>query len=309
MSLTVLGIDTSNYTTSLSVCKDGEITENIKVPLKVKKGGVGLRQSDAVFSHTVNVPEAFSQLKTELKTISAVGCSNRPRNVDGSYMPCFLCGVNAAAVVSKSLNIPVYYNSHREGHIKAAVYSSGMPDYERFYAYHLSGGTLELLTVKYDGKSYECEIKGKTLDITAGQLIDRAGVMLGLDFPCGAELEKLASKNTEKLPSVKVCVNGSDCNLSGFQNKAEKMKADGKSDAFVAAYILEVIRLTIDKMTENAYNAEKLPVLFSGGVASNGILKKYFTQKYGAYFAEPAFSSDNAAGTALLTYQKVSNGE
>ena len=309
MSVTVLGIDTSNYTTSLAVCVDGVITENIKVPLNVKKGGLGLRQSDAVFSHTVNLPKAFAELKTDLKHLSAVGCSDRPRSADGSYMPCFLSGVNAAMIVSKTLGVPVYYNSHQQGHIKAAVYSSQMPDYERFYAYHLSGGTLELLTVSYDGQNYDCEIKGKTLDITAGQLIDRAGVMLGLDFPCGAELEKLALQNTEKLPQTKICVNGCDCNLSGFQNKAEQMKDDGKAPSYIAAYVLEVIRKTIDKMTENAFNAEKLPVLFSGGVASNGILKKYFTQKYGAYFAAPSFSADNAAGTALIAYHRVMYGK
>ncbi len=301
----VLGIDTSNYTTSLSVCADGEITENIKIPLKVKKGGVGLRQSDAVFEHTVNIPEAFKLIKSDLSKISAVGVSTRPRSVEGSYMPCFLCGISTATAVSKSLNIPLYENSHQDGHIKAAVYSSKMPEYERFYAYHLSGGTLELLKVERDGRNYICDIKGKTLDITSGQLIDRAGVMLGLDFPCGAELEKLSYKNTEKLPKINVCVNGCDCNLSGFQNKTEQLKKDGRSDAFIAAYVLEVIKQTIDKMTVNALEDEKLPVLFSGGVSSNGYLKSYFKDKYGAYFAEPAFSSDNAAGTALLTYEKV----
>ena len=309
MSLTVLGIDTSNYTTSLSVCTDGQITENIKIPLTVKKGGVGLRQSDAVFSHTVNLPEAFGRLQTDLSQIKAVGCSDKPRSVDGSYMPCFLCGINAAAIVSKSLNVPVYYNSHQQGHIKAVVYSSKMPDFERFYAYHLSGGTLELLTVTYDGENYNCEIKGKTLDITAGQLIDRAGVMLGLDFPCGAALERLAKENTKKIPKIKTCVTDCDCNLSGFENKVGKMKADGCEPSYIAAYVIEVIKQTIDKMTENALSDNALPLLFSGGVASNGILKDHFTKKYGAYFALPAFSSDNAAGTALITYQKVINGK
>ena len=301
----VLGIDTSNYTTSLAVCNDGEITENIKIPLKVKKGGVGLRQSDAVFEHTVNLPQAFKQIKTDLSKISSVGVSNRPRSVEGSYMPCFLCGIEAATVVSKALNIPLYENSHQDGHIKAAVYSSKMPGYEKFYAYHLSGGTLELLTVTQNAFDYKCEITGKTLDITAGQLIDRAGVMLGLDFPCGMALEKLAVQNTEKMPKINVCVNGCDCNLSGFQNKTEKFKKDGKADTFIAAYVLEVIKQTVDKMTENALKNEKLPVLFSGGVSSNGYLKTYFKEKYGAYFAEPVYSSDNAAGTALLTYKKV----
>lgn len=309
MSVSVLGIDTSNYTTSLSVCEDGEIKENVKLPLTVKKGGVGLRQSDAVFLHTLNLPKAFDMLKYDLKSISAAGYSDRPRDAEGSYMPCFLCGQSAAVIISDTLGIPLYKNSHQQGHIKAAVYSSRMPEYERFYAYHLSGGTLELLYVTFDGISYGCEIAGKTLDVTAGQMIDRIGVMLGLSFPCGAALEDLAKENTEKLPDINVSVNGTDCNLSGLQNKAQQLIKNGASPSYTAAYTLEFIKKTIDKMTENLYKKEKLPLLFSGGVSSNGILKKYFSDKYDAYFAEPVYSADNAAGTALLTYQRFVYGK
>ena len=309
MSVTVLGIDTSNYTTSVSVCKDGEITENIKLPLTVKAGEVGLRQNDAVFLHTVNLPEAFKKIKTDIKTVSALGFSDRPRDAEGSYMPCFLCGQSAAVILSESLGVPVFKNSHQQGHIKAAVYSSQMPEYGKFYAYHLSGGTLELLYVTYDGLSYNCEIAGKTLDVTAGKIIDRIGVMLGLSFPCGPQLEALADKNTEKTPKINVSVSGTDCNLSGLQNKAAEMIKNGKTHGFIASYTLEFIKETIDKITENAYKKEKLPLLFSGGVASNKRLKTFFENKYGAYFAAPEYSSDNAAGTALLTYKRFVYGK
>ena len=304
MSIATLGIDTSNYTTSLSVCVDGTVTENVKIPLPVAEGAAGLRQSDAVFAHTKNLPDAFDRLKTDLKNISAVGFSSRPRNADGSYMPCFLSGAAAARAVCKALNATEYAFSHQEGHIRAAIYSSRMPYYEEFYAYHLSGGTFELLDVKADGRGYKTEIAGGTLDVTAGQIIDRAGVMLGLSFPCGAELEKLAKENKEKITDVKTCVNGAYCNLSGLQNKAEKLYKDGRPRAYIAAYVIETVRRTLDKMTENALKEKKLPLLFSGGVASNSILKEYFNGKYGAYFAEPAFSADNAAGIALLTYER-----
>lgn len=308
MSTTVLGIDTSNYTTSLSVCCDGEIKENIKLPLSVKDGDVGLRQSDAVFLHTVNLPKAFDMLKCDLKSISAVGYSDRPRNAEGSYMPCFLCGQNAATIVSDTLKIPIFKNSHQEGHIKAALYSSKMPEYGKFYAYHLSGGTLELLTVTKDDDNYNCKITGKTLDVTAGQIIDRTGVMLGLSFPCGKALQDLAEQNTAKIPKINVSVNNTDCNLSGLQNKAENMFKNGTEPSYIAAYVLEFIIKTIEIMTDNALATDNLPLLFSGGVASNKQIKEHFTKKYGAYFAEPVYSADNAAGTALITYNRFTNG-
>ena len=308
MSISVLGIDTSNYTTSLSVCTDGVVTENIKIPLPVKDGSVGLRQSDAVFHHTVNLPKAFGMLKTPPGCISAIGYSDRPRSVEGSYMPCFLCGESTAKILSGMMKVPLYKNSHQEGHIKAAVYSSGMPLFDEFYAYHLSGGTFELLKVRSDGISYTCEITGGSLDVTAGQIIDRTGVMLGEAFPCGAGLEQIALSNTAKITDVKISVKNTYCNLSGLQNKAEKLYKDGACSSYIAAYVFEHIIKTVDKITENAERKQKLPVLFSGGVSSSRILRDYFTKKYGAYFSEPAFSSDNAAGTAILTYQKVKNG-
>ena len=238
MSVTVLGIDTSNYTTSLSVCEDGEIIRNVKLPLAVKSGEVGVRQNDAVFLHTLNLPKAFDMLDFDIKNISAVGYSDRPRNAEGSYMPCFMCGQSAASIVSDTLGVPLYKNSHQEGHIKAALYSSKMPEYEKFYAYHLSGGTLELLSVKYDGITYNCEISGKTLDVTAGQMIDRIGVMLGLDFPCGKAMQELACDNKEVLPKINVSVTGANCNLSGLQNKAEDMIKKGAAKSYIASYVI-----------------------------------------------------------------------
>ena len=307
MSVTVLGIDTSNYTTSLSVCTDGEIIENVKLPLPVAEGAVGLRQSDAVFAHTKNLPQCFDLIKTDLKTVSAVGYSDKPRNVTGSYMPCFISGRAASAAVSSSLGVPEYPFSHQEGHIRAAVYSSKMPEYGEFYAYHLSGGTFELLLVKREGVRYETGIAGGTLDVTAGQIIDRTGVMLGLSFPCGAELEKLAAANNGRVTDIKTSVKDTFCNLSGIQNKTEELFKAGRPREYIAAYTLQTVIRTLDAMTCNALKKRELPVLFSGGVSSNGMIKEYFNQKYGAYFASPAFSSDNAAGTALLAYERYIN--
>ncbi len=307
MSVTVLGIDTSNYTTSLSVCVDGEIAENVKLPLPVPEGAAGLRQSDAVFAHTKNLPLCFEMIKTDLKTVSAVGYSDKPRNAEGSYMPCFLAGRASAAAVSKTLGIPEYPFSHQEGHIKAAVFSSEMPEFGEFYAYHLSGGTFELLLVKRSAARYDTAVVGGTLDVTAGQIIDRTGVMLGLSFPCGTELEKLASANSRKVTDIKTSVKDTFCNLSGLQNKAEELYRSGRPTEYVAAYVLQTVITTLDSMTGNALKKRELPILFSGGVASNGIIKEYFKHKYGAYFAKSAFSSDNAAGTALLAYERYIN--
>nr|MBQ4319664.1 peptidase M22 [Clostridia bacterium] len=118
----VLGIDTSNYTTSVSVAENGEVVQNLKLPLPVKEGERGLRQSDAVFAHIKNLPELMTQVTPGF---DAVGVSAYPRDCEGSYMPCFLAGETAAVTAASAMGVPLYRFSHQAGHIRAAVYSSG----------------------------------------------------------------------------------------------------------------------------------------------------------------------------------------
>ena len=193
----IMGVDTSNYTTSVALMySDGELIANIKEPLPVKLGECGLRQSDAVFSHIKNLPKAMERATQALagERVCAIGVSERPRNVSGSYMPCFLAGLSAATSAAASSAVPLYKFSHQCGHIMAAVYSSKAYRVleSPFLAFHLSGGTTELVRAMKSEEGFSCEIVGGTLDINAGQLIDRVGVAMGLSFPCGKELEAIA---------------------------------------------------------------------------------------------------------------------
>lgn len=303
-----LGIDTSNYTTSVAVCDETQVIENIRIPLKVKDGERGLRQSDAVFAHINNLPSAFEMLSKY--DISAIGYSAYPRDVEGSYMPCFLAGECVARSIAAVNDIPVFKFSHQAGHIAAAVYSSGASEemlYSNgFIAFHISGGTTELLLV--DSNRTITKLGG-TLDLNAGQAIDRIGVKLGMKFPCGAEFEKEALKCKEEI-KVNVCVNDLSCNLSGFENKADDFIKSGKNKSYIALYTLEFIKITLDILTKNAVmRYGNLPVLYAGGVMSNSIIKEYLQtkKKYNSYFAEPAFSTDNAAGIAILCRGKYND--
>lgn len=164
-----------------------------------KKGEKGIRQSDAVFHHTVQLPEIIDKLftKTGERDISAVGVSYAPRRLEGSYMPCFLTGISAATAVSRALSVPLYRFSHQEGHIAAALYSAGRLELlnEPFIAFHVSGGTTEAVLVNPDNEHIiNAEIVASSSDLKAGQAIDRVGVMLSLNFPAGPELERLSEK-------------------------------------------------------------------------------------------------------------------
>lgn len=307
-----LGIDTSNYTTSAALYdSESKTVIQRKKLLPVKEGQLGLRQSDAVFHHTAQLHSLFEELVKDVDTkqIAAVGASSRPRPVDGSYMPCFSVGLNTAKIISAALKVPRFEFSHQEGHISAALFSADREDLfdKKFLAFHVSGGTTEAVIAEGNGCGFSLEAAAKTLDLNAGQAVDRVGLMLGLKFPCGAELEKLALKNTEKI-KAKPTLKGCDCCLSGVENLCKKHIGSGKSPEYTAAFCIEYIRRTLEEMTDKILTEHgKMPVVYAGGVMSNAIINNSFTEKYNAVFAKPEFSSDNAAGTALLCYRKFNN--
>ena len=302
-----IGIDTSNYTTSAAICtKDGEIVANLKIPLPVKAGECGLRQSDAVFAHVKNLPAIMQSLNKELSGMKplAIGVSATPRPVEGSYMPCFLSGIAAAESFAAAADIPLLRFSHQEGHIMAATYSAGamhLLEREQFAAFHVSGGTTEVLLATPTARGFDIELFAATADINAGQAIDRIGVMLGLQFPCGKELEKLAEKNDKKIPRSRISVKDGYCNLSGLENMATKLLQESGDATLVAAFTQQFIAETLIAMT-NELDARipLLPIVYAGGVMSNRYLQSRLGKRENTYFAEPQFSADNAAGIALL---------
>lgn len=296
--------------------EQGRIIANVKIPLPVKEGQRGLRQSDAVFLHTKNLSDIFAPFKEitkEYDRVIAVGASEKPRDAEDSYMPCFLAGKAAATGYASATDSPVYFFSHQDGHIMAALYSAANPEDGReaadmnglmkkpFAAFHVSGGTTEILYVDPRGDDFRVEKIGGTTDLNAGQAIDRVGVMMGLKFPCGPEMERLAEKNAIKLPKPKISVKGLECCLSGLENLAASHYKKTDSSEETSSYVLEYVAATLDKMTEGLRERyPDIPIIYAGGVMSNKLIKSRLAYKKDVYFASPAFSADNAAGIALL---------
>ena len=301
-----VGYDTSNYTTSVAVYDtDGRVVANLKQPLSVSSGEHGLRQSDAVFQHVKNLPSLAERVAPYLagRKILAVGVSERPRDRDGSYMPCFLAGIAAASNAATLAGAPLYRFSHQSGHLSAAIVSSSRFDlFDRpFYAYHVSGGTTELLAVSPCENGFESEIVGGTRDLNAGQVIDRIGVALGVPFPAGPGLEKLALGYTGKIPKRKPAVRDGFVNLSGLENLALDLYRKTEDPAQVAAFVFAHVTDAILQMTAQVFlKYGPRDLLCAGGVMSSTILRGAIAEKFSASFAEPALSADNAVGIAAL---------
>lgn len=301
-----LGIDTSNYTTSAALWEDSVISQQ-KKPLPVRKGELGLRQSDAVFHHTAGLPEVLEALP-DPSGVAAVGASDRPRDLPDSYMPCFSVGSGTARALACVLGVPFFAFSHQDGHIAAALYSAGRLDLlrTRFLAFHVSGGTTEAVLAEPGGERIlrTTRLAG-SLDLKGGQAVDRVGAMLGLPFPAGRALEEL-SRHTDVHFSVRPSMKGADCSLSGVENRCGAMLRAGRDRAEVAAFCIQSILAALDGMTAALLaRYGDMPIVFAGGVSSNGTIRNALSRKYGALFAAPEYSADNAAGIAVLTAMRA----
>ena len=303
--MSVIGIDTSNYTTSIA-CFDGVGGVNCSKLLPVKQGELGLRQSDAVFAHIKSLPELSGRLfsDTEVSKITAVGVSTRPRAVEGSYMPCFMVGYSHAKLLSDTLGVPLVEVSHQQGHVAASLWSAGHLELmqEPHLAWHLSGGTTELLLVEPDGRNVKCTKIGGTTDISAGQLIDRTGQLLQLPFPSGKHIDAL-SKEASMKETFQVKCPGMEFSLSGVQNKVQQFHEKNGIPAETAAYALRCVAVAVFRATQNALKAYPgMRVVFSGGVASNSMLREVISP-LDPIFSQPQYSTDNAMGVAVLTFR------
>lgn len=306
-----LGIDTSCYTTSVAlVDESGQVVSEARRLLTVKPGGRGLAQSEMVFQHTRNLPivfkEALAALARPLR-LQAVAASAYPRPLAGSYMPAFLTGLGYAETLAAVMDIPLYTLSHQENHIFAGICSAGGPHSAEFLAVHVSGGTTEIVKVKRQ-QHVEITCLGGSLDLHAGQLVDRVGVMLGLSFPAGPQLEQLAAAG-HAAPSVfPRAAKGLSVSFSGPETHAKRLLDKEAEPAAIAAGLEDCVADAIFRMTAAAMQQTGLTdVLMVGGVMSNAYIRRYVTERLATeqavlYFPAARFSSDNASGAAYFAY-------
>lgn len=302
-----LAIDTSNYKTSCALlCPQDRSYQAEGKLLSVPQGTLGLRQSDALFQHIRELPALLEHLLHTLDgTITAVGVSDRPRPLEDSYMPCFLAGLSSARAIAASMKLPLHRFSHQEGHLAAALLSAGRLDllHKPFLAWHLSGGTTELLHVTPREAGLHSEIMGGTEDISAGQLIDRIGVALGLPFPAGPYLEQLA-KDSAADDKSGVRVQNGFFSLSGMENKGKALLSAGAPPCDVASYTINTITHLLVRVSRSALADYRLPLLVSGGVSACAQIRAALKALGDVSVAEPALAGDNAVGTAVLAAER-----
>ena len=309
MNGVVLGFDTSNYRTSAAaVTMDGEVLINQRTLLPVPEGERGMRQNEAVFAHLKQINDILEPFRSRLKgySVVAVAASTKPRDPEESYMPVFRVGATIAGSIADVCDVPFYSTTHQRGHISAALLGTQLENENRFLAFHLSGGTTDLLEVN----GQNIKMLGTSCDLHAGQLIDRIGVTMGFPFPSGPYLEKLAENGKSKgllgssLDSQKI-----NCHLSGAETKAmqwihmSRMKQED-----IACEVFDFLARTTAKMIRTAAEITGINrVLIFGGVASSGLFRSMLTARCCAFcrkveleYGNSDLCGDNAVGVARI---------
>ena len=301
-----LAIDTGCYTTSVACADTQSIVFEKRAMLSVPFGNRGLRQSDGLFQHVKQLSPLLCDLFNEVEPsrIAAICVSACPTSQQNSYMPVFLAGLRQAETLAAALKVPLIRTDHQSGHIRAALYGNeGLLKRDRFLAAHISGGTTDVLLVEpHPDRSYRIEPIGTSTDLHAGQFVDRIGVALDLPFPAGKHLEALAVTAKKKTVKLASAVKDGSCSFSGAESAAQRL-LHTVEDEELAYGVYDCLARTLAKMFAAARSEHgNLPILICGGVASSNLLRSMLRDRCDAklYFGEPKYSSDNAAGVALL---------
>lgn len=315
-----LGIDTSCYTTSIALIdQNNKLIHDCRIVLEIKEGAQGIRQSDAFYQHIRNMDDIFERIFVDIDTANlvSIGVSSKPRSVVGSYMPVFNAGLWIANILGHTFKVPTFTLSHQEGHILSGLWSIKNKIKEDLYAYHLSGGTTELLYVKLD-KEIIIEEFGGSSDLKVGQFIDRVGVSMGLKFPCGREMDMLSLVPEGITFDIPISVKDTYISFSGPETFVQRMLGKKTYDAgLIAKSVFKCIAKSIEKTIINIKEEKRCKdLLFIGGVASNTIIREYLGNSepikekgFNLYFADKEFSTDNALGPAIFAKNSILLGK
>ena len=313
-----LGLDTSAYTTSLALVDQEErLLFDSRLPLGVEKNSLGLRQSEAVFSHIKNLPLIWQGDSAFIKEhyLAAVAAATRPRPDDQSYMPVFKVSEAFGLFLAQTMGLKFLSSSHQEGHIYAGLWSAGLQS-GRYLVLHLSGGTTEIVSAEEIRPGcLDIEILGGSADLNAGQYIDRLGLLMGLDFPAGPQLEKLAEESKEEI-RLPVAVKDNLISFSGPASQAERMIDQGLNREDLARAIEVCIADSLISAVDHIlFKKDHFQGLLAvGGVMSNMFIRERFMNNLkeldaglDIYFADPAYTSDNAVGLAVQAARRFNN--
>ena len=313
----ILGIESSCDDTSAAILKNDKVLSNVIANQDIHKNYGGVVPELASRAHLSNiiptVESAIKEAKISLDQLSAISFTKGP-----GLMGSLIVGTEFSKALGISLKIPVIEVNHMQAHILVHFINNGsiQPSFP-FLGVTISGGHTQFILVK---NYFEMEILGETLDDAIGEAFDKCGKKLGLGYPAGPLIDKLAKKGDEdkfKFPLPKV--EGGNISYSGtktaFINFLHKNKT--KNIEFINQNINDICASIQKNLIDNLMNKVHLlslennldTIVFGGGVSANSYLKKRL-EKYSndnnlkIFIPEIQFSTDNAAMIGIVGYLK-----
>ena len=323
MSTIILGIESSCDDTSAAIIKDGVLLSNIVAGQAVHESYGGVVPELASRAHQQNivpvVHEALKKAGVSKDEISAVAFTRGP-----GLMGSLLVGVSFAKGFARALDISLIDVNHLKAHvlahfIKEKDENTEQPEFP-FLCLLVSGGNSQIILVKsYD----EMEVLGQTIDDAAGEAIDKCSKVMGLGYPGGPIIDKLARQGDPKAYTFnKPHIPGLNYSFSGLKTSflyslRDWMKEDPdfiehhKQD-LAASLEATVVEILMDKLRKAAKQYKINQVAVAGGVSANTGLRNAFHEhalKYGWKIFIPKFgyTTDNAAMIAITGYYKYLN--
>ena len=323
--ITILGIESSCDDTSAAVIRDGVILSNAIAGQAVHERYGGVVPELASRAHQQNiipvVDDALKQAGISKEEISAVAFTRGP-----GLLGSLLVGTSFAKGFSSALNIPMIEINHLQAHvlahfIKEDENDTHQPDFP-FLCLLVSGGNSQIILVKsYD----DMEIVGQTIDDAAGEAFDKCAKVMGLGYPGGPVVDRLAKLgNPDRFTFSKPRIAGYDYSFSGLKTSflyflRDELKKDAdfiekNKEDLCASLQKTIIDILMDKLYHAAKDLQIKEVAVAGGVSANSGLRAAFeeySRRYGWKIHIPkfAYTTDNAAMVAISGYYKYLDGE
>ena len=301
----ILGIESSCDETAVSICKNGKILSNIVSSQKVHNnyGGVvpevASREHDRLLNYLVI--ESIKEANISLNEIGGIGVTKGP-GLAGTL----LTGVSFAKGFSQSLNIPIIGINHLEAHIYANFLAYPELEYP-LVCLLVSGGHTQIWYIK---NIFKYELLGDTRDDAAGEAFDKGARILGLGYPGGPVIEKIANRgnsNAIKFPRALMEKDNLEFSFSGVKTSLlylVKKEKSYKIEDIVASYQNAILDVLVEKLIRSIKMKKVNTCIIAGGVAANKSLRNLVNDKLNnrinVYYPDITLCTDNAAMIAFL---------
>ncbi len=323
MDVTILGVESSCDDTSAAVIRNGVILSNVIASQKVHEAYGGVVPELASRAHQQNiipvVHEALKQAGVRKEALNAVAFTRGP-----GLLGSLLVGTSFSKGFATALHIPMIEVNHLQAHVLAHFIKKSEEDVNQpaypFLCLLVSGGNSQIILVR---KWNEMEVIGQTIDDAAGEAFDKCAKVMGLGYPGGPVVDRLAKEGDPKaFPFSKPAVGGYDYSFSGLKTSflylvrdalkedpdfIEKRKVD-----LCASLQYTIIEVLMNQLKRAAKDLKIKEIAVAGGVSANSALRKAFEAsavQYGwnIYIPPFAYTTDNAAMVAMSGYFKYLN--